>query len=77
MLPPHDMTIASISREEGISVHTLYYWRDKAKQAGHPVPGKVLNTDNWSAESKLAVVIETAIMTESQLNQYCREKVHR
>lgn len=72
MLPPYNMSMAEISREEGISVQTLYYWRDKAKQAGKPVPGKAAS-DNWSAESKLAVVIETSAMSESQLNQYCRE----
>lgn len=73
MLPPHNMTIAAISKEEGISTKTLYTWRDKAKQAGKPVPGKA-TPDNWSAETKLAVVIETTTMSGSQLNQYCREK---
>jgi transposase-like protein len=30
--------------------------------------------DDWSAEAKLAVVIETAGMSEIELSQYCREK---
>ena len=73
MLPPQNMSIAAISREEGIHVQTLYSWRNKEKQAGKVVPGKA-SSDNWSAETKLAVIIETAAMSESQLNQYCREK---
>ena len=74
LLPPHNLTVAEVSRKEGISIKTLYHWRDKAKNEGHPVPGKTVTTDDWSAEAKLAVVIETASMSEAQLNQYCREK---
>ncbi|NWO02236.1 MAG: hypothetical protein HLX52_04645 [Idiomarinaceae bacterium] len=40
MLPPLNLTIAEISRREGIGVQTLYNWRDKAKQRGRPVQGK-------------------------------------
>jgi transposase-like protein len=29
---------------------------------------------HWSAEAKLAVVIETATLSEVELSQYCREK---
>lgn len=74
LLPPINKTVAEVAQEEGISVNTLYNWRDKAKQAGLPVPGKTTNSDQWSAETKLAVVIETAALSESELGQYCREK---
>ena len=73
MLPPHNMTVPQISKEEGIPLQTLYSWRSKVKEAGKVVTGKPI-AENWSAEAKLAVVIETATMTESQLNKYCREK---
>ncbi len=74
LLPPINKTVAEVAQEEGISVNTLYNWRDKATQAGLPVPGKTTNSDQWSAETKLAVVIETAALSESELGQYCREK---
>lgn len=74
LLPPHSMTVAELSRQEHISVQTLYTWRNKAKQMGMPVPGKKSSTDNWSAETKLSVVIETAALSASELSQYCREK---
>lgn len=39
-----------------------------------PVPGKRKTGDDWCADNKLAVVIETAAMSESELSAYCREK---
>lgn len=74
LLPPVNKTVAELSREEGISANTLYHWRDQAKQTGLPLPGKTTTSENWSAETKLAVVIETASFSESELSQYCREK---
>ena len=37
-----------------------------------PVSGQ--KPDDWSGEAKLAVVIETAPLSETELSQYCREK---
>ena len=74
LLPPVNKTVAELSREEGISANTLYNWRDQAKQTGLPLPGKTTTSEHWSAETKLAVVIETSPLSESELSQYCREK---
>jgi len=68
------MTVAEVARQEGVSAQTLYNWRDKAKRLGKPVPGKKLSTDDWSAETKLTVIVETMPLSESELSQYCREK---
>ena len=59
---------------EGISEATLYNWRSQAKEQGVPVPGSGKTSDNWSAEAKFAVVLETATMSESELSEYCRTK---
>jgi len=74
MLPPHNQTIAEVAESEGISDATLYNWRSQAKQQGMPVPGSGKTSDHWSAEAKLAVVIETSALSESALSEYCREK---
>jgi len=74
LLPPLNMAVAEVAREEGVSAQTLYNWRSKAKESGLPVPGKTPTTEQWSADAKLAVVIKTAPMSESELSQYCREK---
>ena len=74
LLPPANMTVAEVSQHEGVSAQTLYNWRYTAKKQGIPVPGKTTTTDDWSSDTKLAVVIETASLSESELSQYCREK---
>ena len=38
------------------------------------MPGQTKNTEQWSAETKLAVIVETATFSESELSTYCREK---
>ncbi|MEH6826451.1 MAG: transposase, partial [Motiliproteus sp.] len=74
LLPPQSMSAAEVARQESISVNTLYHWRNKARKLGLPVPGKTSSTEDWSAETKLAVIVETAALSESELSQYCREK---
>ena len=68
------MSVQDVSDTEGVSVSTIYKWRQEAKERGEPVPGKKDTTENWSAEAKLATVMATGAMTETQLSQYCREK---
>lgn len=74
MLPPHNLPVAELARQEGISDVTLYAWRKEAKVGGAAVPGDQKLTDDWSAEAKLAVVIETAPLSEIELSAYCRSK---
>lgn len=74
MLPPQNQTVAEVAKEERISEATLYNWRTQAKQQGAPVPGNKKTADEWSAEAKFAVVVETALMDESTLSEYCRSK---
>lgn len=74
LLPPQSLSVAEVSRQEGIHVSTLYHWRNEAKSKGVPVPGHTNTSEQWSAEAKLATVIETAAFSEAELSQYCREK---
>lgn len=74
LLPPHNRTVVSVASEEGIADVTLYNWLKQCRERGVPVPGQSRSGDDWSAEAKLAVVIETAPMSEAELSAYCREK---
>ena len=38
------------------------------------MPARQNNPERWTAEDKLAVVIETASCNEAQLSEYCRSK---
>ncbi len=59
LLPPANRSVAEVAREEGIAEQTLYNWRKKLREEGRSVPGSKRSSEEWSAESKLAVVIET------------------
>jgi putative transposase len=74
LLPPNNKSVASVATEEGVSEQTLYNWRKQAKEKGQPVPGKKTSSDQWSHETKFAIVVETATLSESELGEYCRRK---
>ena len=74
LLPPLSLTIAEVSRDEGIGLQTLYNWRAQARQQGHPMPSNHKTPDDWSSETKLATVIETSTLSEAELSEYCRNK---
>jgi len=74
LLPPLNKTVAEVAKEEGISEATLYNWRNKIRDSGKPVPGKSATNNQWSAEAKLAFIIETSSLSETEISQYCREK---
>ena len=74
LLPPQNRTVVSVAAEEGISNVTLYSWLKQCREQGVPVPGNRNTGDDWSPEAKLAVVIETAPLSATELSAYCREK---
>jgi transposase-like protein len=74
LLPPINKSIAEVSRQEGISSVTLYAWRKQTTNKSIAMSKMVKNADEWSAQAKLAVVIETAALSEIELSEYCRGK---
>lgn len=73
MLSPHSPVISALSTQEGISEATLYNWRKQLRLEGRPVPEHGRTSENWSTQTKFAVV-ETAALTEAELAQCCRSK---
>ena len=74
LLPPYNRSVPDVAREEGLSGATLYNWRKQLKESGVPVPGNEPNAEQWTAEAKFAVVVETATFSEAELSEYCRSK---
>jgi transposase-like protein len=74
LLPPLNLSVPELARQEGISAWTLYNWRKQAKAGGIPMPGNKARPDNWSIDAKFAVVVETATLSEIELSEYCRSK---
>lgn len=74
LLPPLNMSVAEVSRQENISHVTLYTWRKQLLEKGVVVPDSQSSPEQWSAEAKLAVVAETLAFSEVELGEYCRKK---
>jgi transposase-like protein len=74
MLPPLSLSAAEVARREGCSDMSLHYWRKQAAARGTQLSNAKQPAENWSAESKLAVIIETSALSELELGEYCRRK---
>jgi len=74
MMPPHNQSISVISRETGLSEATLHQWRKKARAKGMAVPGGEQEVERWSTQDKFLIVVETSLLSEVELAEYCRGK---
>lgn len=74
LLPPQNLSVAELSRQEGIPAASLYAWRTKLKAGGAVVPGDTNTADDWPAEAKFAAVLHAATLSEIELSEYCRSK---
>ena len=74
MMPPNAISVPQLVKETGVADVTLYKWRKEYRDQGIAVPADSSNPENWSAEDKLAVVVETIPLNEAELSEYCRSK---
>ena len=74
MGPPHNRSIPTLAREEGISTGTLYNWRNKARASGRLMPDNENTPEGWTSRDKFAAVLETASLNEAELGEYCRRR---
>jgi transposase-like protein len=73
MMPPNTQSVAQISKETGITPATLYAWKKQFQAQGYVVPAKKALPSQWDAKAKLAAVIQTAAMNETERSAYCRQ----
>lgn len=65
--------MAELSRELGVHVTTIKYWRDKySKLNGMSNSDK--KSKDWSPEEILKIINETSSLSENDLGKYLREK---
>lgn len=74
LLPPQSLTTAEVSRRERVSEMSLSNWRKQARAEGSVVSDTKQPYEKWSAETKFAVVLEAASLSEIDLGEYCRSK---
>jgi len=72
MLPPNNAIVLEVARETGIPKDTLYAWRHKARKGD--IPAQNMSSNGLSSEEKFNAVLETAILNEIELGEYCRRK---
>ena len=64
MLPPNNVPLARLAKEEGISPATLAKWRAEARAKGQFLPDANAGPEGWTSEDKLAAVIKTKTRDE-------------
>jgi transposase-like protein len=74
MLPPNNRSIAVLAEEEGISDATLYNWRQQARNKGRLMPDSDITPEGWVSRDKFAAVLETAVLSEAEKAEYCRQR---
>jgi transposase-like protein len=74
LLPPLNLTMAEVSRREGASEMSLSNWRKQVRSEGNVVSETKPSSQHWSAETKFAIVLEAAGLSEIDLSEYCRRK---
>lgn len=74
LLPPHSKSVASVSRETGVSEPTLYAWKKQFAQQVQPAGAPRESAPSWNAKDRLNAVIATAAMNELERSAWCREQ---
>ena len=74
MMPPQNQSVSEIARETGLSEGTLHKWRKQARAKGLAVPGGEQEVERWSTQDKFLIVMESALLSEVELAEYCRSK---
>ncbi len=77
MMPRGTETVVEISQETGVTTNTLYTWRKQSREKGVVMPGekgKKEKTESWSSERKFEVVVQTYMMNEAEISEYCRKR---
>jgi transposase len=72
MMEPNSESVASLSKETGIPEVTLYKWKKQYKGKALPTLEPGTKSDRWSTQEKFQIVMETAMLTEIELAEYCR-----
>jgi len=73
LLPPYSYSIRHVASELDVGVSTVQKWRQELVKDGHQFSEEKHSETTHTPEQKFAAVIETAMMSEHELAQYCRQ----
>jgi transposase-like protein len=69
-----DLSLREIADQLGVPRGTLHNWKKQYRMETEGPEAIDTPAENWTPEAKFAVVLETATLSEVELNAYCREK---
>ena len=72
MMPPFNRAVVELAGATGITTVTLRAWRQAARQAGKLMPDNGKSSSQWSSAEKFRVVLETALLSETDIAYYGR-----
>jgi transposase len=64
------LSIREFAEDEGIAKSSLYSWSKKFNKSDRPLMGK----NKYSGEQRFSILLETAMLSEAELSEYCRTK---
>lgn len=69
MIPPHNKSVSSLSKGNGIAEQTLCKWKREAKAKGMVITDGEAQSEKWSTHDKFMIVVETASLNETELSE--------
>jgi transposase-like protein len=73
LLAPYLYSLRQIANELDVGVATVQKWRQELVGNGHKFENDKSENNSFSAEQKFAAVVATAVMSEHELADCCRE----
>ena len=74
MMPPLNRAVVVLARETGVTTNTLRTWQDAARAEGKIMARSSKPGERWSSSDKFQMVLEAALLSETELSAYCRRK---
>jgi transposase-like protein len=74
MMPPLNRAVVVLARETGVTPFTLRAWQDAARAEGKIMARSSKPGERWSSTDKFQMVLEAALLSETELSAYCRRK---
>ena len=74
MMPPSNQSAVELARQTGVTAATLRTWQDAARAEGKIMARSSKPGERWSSSDKFQMVLEAALLSETELSAYCRRK---
>lgn len=72
LLPPYCWSLRQVAKEIGSSPATIFTWRKQLEEEGLLMPRED-KTVEWSADQIFTFVLDSALLSEHELAEYCRK----